>query len=73
MTKQQWLLSQIAQFPQLSARELTSFLNDKLLVNNPKPQGTIPLLPTLEQTLAILTPKERFEIFFDEGQYQEIS
>jgi hypothetical protein len=62
MTKQQWLLIQIAQFPELSARELTSFLNDKLLVNNPKPQGTIPLLPTLEQTLAILTPKERFEI-----------
>ena len=62
MNKQTWLLTQIAQFPELSARELAAKLNDKILVNNPKPQSTVPLLPTLEQALAVLTPKERFDI-----------
>ena len=62
MNKQQWLLTQIAQFPELSARELTSKLNDKTLVDNPQPQGTISQLPTLEEALAILTPKERIAI-----------
>jgi hypothetical protein len=40
MTKQEWLLNQIAQFPELSARELASYLNDKVLVDNPTPIGT---------------------------------
>jgi hypothetical protein len=62
MNKQEWLLTQIAQFPELSARELAAKLNDKILVDNPEPQNTVPLLPTLEQALAILTPKERFDI-----------
>lgn len=62
MTKQQWLLTQIAQFPALSARELTGKLNEKTLVNNPKPQGTVPVLPTLEEALGIVTPEEQFAI-----------
>lgn len=62
MTKQEWLLTQIAQFPTLSARELTSKLNDKVLVDNPLPQQQIPLSPTLEEVLAVVTPQEAFNI-----------
>lgn len=62
MNKQQWLLSQIAQFPELSARELTSKLNDKILVDNSLPQQQIPLLPTLEEALGIVTPEEQFAV-----------
>ena len=47
MNKQQWLLSQIAQFPELSARELASYLNDKQLINNPTPIGDVPDTPTI--------------------------
>jgi hypothetical protein len=53
MTKQQWLLSQIAQFPELSARELTGKLSEKKLIPNPKPQEQIPIVPTLEDTIKI--------------------
>ncbi|MFM6871225.1 MAG: hypothetical protein ACKPJ9_11670 [Dolichospermum sp.] len=62
MNKQQWLLTQIAKFPELSARELTSYLNDKVLVDNPFPQQQIPVLPTLEEALGIVTPEEQFAI-----------
>jgi hypothetical protein len=53
MTKQQWLLSQIAQFPELSARELTGKLNQKKLVPNPKPQEQIQVTPKLEDIIKI--------------------
>jgi hypothetical protein len=49
MNKQEWLLNQIAQFPELSARELASYLNDKVLVDNPTPIGEVPVVPTLEE------------------------
>ncbi|MFM6345791.1 MAG: hypothetical protein ACKPFK_11680, partial [Dolichospermum sp.] len=62
MNKQQWLLTQIAKFPELSARELASKLNDKVLVDNPLPQQQIPVLPTLEEALGIVTPEEQFAI-----------
>ncbi|MFM6554863.1 MAG: hypothetical protein ACKPGL_06140 [Dolichospermum sp.] len=62
MNKQQWLLTQIAKFPELSARELASKLNDKVLVDNPLPQQQIPILPTLEEALGIVTPEEQFAI-----------
>ncbi|MFM5993313.1 MAG: hypothetical protein ACKO9U_01815 [Dolichospermum sp.] len=62
MNKQQWLLTQIAKFPELSARELASKLNDKVLVDNPFPQQQIPILPTLEEALGIVTPEEQFAI-----------
>ncbi|MFM6672279.1 MAG: hypothetical protein ACKPJO_19445 [Dolichospermum sp.] len=62
MNKQQWLLTQIAKFPELSARELASKLNDKLLVDYPLPKQQIPILPTLEVALGIVTPEERFAI-----------
>ena len=58
MTKQQWLLSQIAQFPELSARELTSYLNDKVLVNNPVPIGQVPVTTTLEEVSDVVTDDE---------------
>ena len=58
MTKQEWLLNQIAQFPELSARELASYLNDKVLVDNPTPIGQVPIVPTLEEALAIVTDNE---------------
>ncbi|MFM6604590.1 MAG: hypothetical protein ACKPH3_11015 [Dolichospermum sp.] len=62
MNKQQWLLTQIAKFPELSARELASKLNDKVLVDNPFPQQQIPVLPTLKEALEIVAPKEQFAI-----------
>ena len=62
MNKQEWLLTQIAQFPELSARELASKLNDKVLVDNPEPQQQIPLQPTLEEVLAIVKEEEKFPI-----------
>ena len=62
MTKQEWLLTQIAQFPELSARELTGKLNEKTLVDNPFPQQRIPLLPTQEEVLAIVKEEEKFPI-----------
>ncbi len=62
MNKQEWLLTQIAQFPKLSARELTGKLNDKVLVNNPEPQQQIAVFPTLQEVLALVTPQESFNI-----------
>jgi hypothetical protein len=62
MTKQKWLLNQIAQFPELSARELASYLNDKVLVDNPTPIGQVPVVPTLEEVSAKVADNEVFEI-----------
>jgi hypothetical protein len=58
MTKQQWLLSQIEQFPELSPRELTSYLNDKVLVDNPVPIGQVFVETTLEEVSAVVTDAE---------------
>ena len=62
MNKQEWLLSQIAQFPELSARELASYLNDKVLVDNPTPIGQVPVVPTLEEVSAAVADNEVFVI-----------
>ena len=62
MNKQQWLLNQIAQFPQLSARELASYLNDKQLINNPTPIGQVPVVPTLEEVSVKVADNEVFVI-----------
>jgi hypothetical protein len=58
MTKQQWLLSQIEQFPELSPRELTSYLNDKVLVDNPVPIGQVSVTTTLEEVSAVVADNE---------------
>jgi hypothetical protein len=58
MTKQQWLLAQIALNPKLSARELTSYLNDKVLIDNPVPIGQVPVKTTLEEVSAVVTDAE---------------
>ena len=60
MTKQQeqWLLIQIEQFPELSARELTSYLNDKQLIDNPVPIGQVSVTTTLEEVSAVVTDAE---------------
>ena len=58
MNKQEWLLDRIAQFPELSARELTSYLNDKVLVDNPNPIGQVPVVPTLEEVSASVADSE---------------
>ena len=62
MNKQEWLLNQITQFPELSARELASYLNDKVLVDNPTPIGQVPVVPTLEEVSDKVTDTEVFEI-----------
>ena len=62
MTKQQWLLTQIAQFPELSARELTGKLNQKKLIPNPKPQEQIPITPTLEDIVSIGIDKNTINV-----------
>ena len=62
MNKQEWLLSQIALFPNLSARELASYLNDKQLINNPTPIGQVPVVPTLEEVSAKVADNEVFVI-----------
>ena len=62
MTKQEWLLNQIAQFPELSARELASYLNDKVLVDNPTPIGQVPVVPTLEEVSSKVADNEVFVI-----------
>jgi hypothetical protein len=62
MNKQEWLLTQIAQFPELSARELASYLNDKVLVDNPTPIGQVPVVPTLEEVSSKVADNEVFVI-----------
>jgi hypothetical protein len=62
MNKQEWLLSQIALFSNLSARELASYLNDKILVDNPTPIGQVPVVPTLEEVSSKVADNEVFEI-----------
>ena len=62
MTKQEWLLTRIAQFPELSARELASKLNDKTLVDNPQPQQQVPVITTLEEVSDKVTDTEVFSI-----------
>ena len=62
MNKQEWLLSQIALFSNLSARELASYLNDKQLINNPTPIGQVPVVPTLEEVSAKVADNEVFVI-----------
>ena len=58
MTKQEWLLNQIKAFPTLSARELVSYLNDKVLIDNPQLQQQVPVESTLEEVSAIATDTE---------------
>jgi hypothetical protein len=58
MTKQTWLLTQIAQFPELPARELTSYLNDKVLVNNPVPIGQVPVTTTIKEVMDVIADDE---------------
>ena len=62
MNKQEWLLNQIAQFPELSARQLASYLNDKILVDNPNPIGQVPVVITLEEVSAKVADNEVFVI-----------
>ena len=62
MNKQEWLLSQIALFPDLSARELASKLNDKILVSNPQAQQQVPVIATLEEVSVIVRDDEVFEV-----------
>ena len=62
MNKQEWLLNQIAEFPELSARELASYLNDKVLVDNPTPIGQVSVVPTLEEVSSKVADNEVFEI-----------
>jgi hypothetical protein len=62
MTKQEWLLNQIAQFPELSSRKLTSYLNDKVLVDNPQPRQQVPVITTLEEVSDKVTDTEVFSI-----------
>ena len=62
INKQEWLLNQIAQFPELSARELASYLNDKQLINNPTPIGQVPVVTTLEEVSAKVADNEVFVI-----------
>jgi hypothetical protein len=62
MNKQEWLLNQIAQFPELSARQLASYLNDKILVDNPNPIGQVPVVTTLEEVSSKVADNEVFEI-----------
>lgn len=49
MNKQEWLQTQVAKFPELSARELTGLLNQKEWINNPNSQQQIPKIPTLKE------------------------
>ena len=63
MNKQQWLLDQIAKFPELPARELTAKLNDKVLVDNPEPQQQVPQLFTMEEIQECCTPEEKLSIY----------
>jgi hypothetical protein len=49
MNKQEWLQTQIAKFPELSARELTALLNQKEWIDNPQPQQQVPKIPTLKE------------------------
>ena len=58
MNKQEWLLNQISQFPELSARELASYLNDKVLVDNPQSQQQVPVITTLDEVSAKVTDNE---------------
>jgi len=58
MTKQQWLLTQIALFPKLSASELTSYLNDKVLIDNPQAQQQVPVIATLKEVSDLVTDDE---------------
>jgi hypothetical protein len=62
MTKQEWLLFQIQQFPTLSARDLASYLNDKVSVDNPTPIGQVSVVTTLEEVSAVVTDTEVYEI-----------
>jgi hypothetical protein len=62
MNKQTWLLSQINEFPELSARELTGKLNQKKLVPNPKPQEQIQVTPKLEDIIKIGIDKNTINV-----------
>jgi hypothetical protein len=62
MNKQTWLLSQINEFPELSARELTGKLNQKKLVANPKPQEQIQVTPKLEDIIKIGIDKNTINV-----------
>lgn len=85
MNKQEWLQTQIAKFPDLSARELTALLNQKEWIDNPTPQQQIPKIPTLKElresvlfseTLEFLKLPEfmhRLESAFEQGNLDDIN
>ena len=62
MNKQTWLLSQINEFPELSARELTGKLNEKKLIPNPKQQEQIQVTPKLEDIIKIGIDKNTINV-----------
>lgn len=85
MNKQEWLQTQIAKFPELSARELTALLNQKEWIDNPQPQQQVPKIPTLKElresilfseTLEFLKLPEfmhRLESAFEQGNLEDIA
>lgn len=85
MNKQEWLQSQIAKFPGLSARELVAKLNQQEWTPNPNSQQQIPKIPTLKElresvlfteSLEFLKLPEfmhRLEGAFEQGNLQDIN
>jgi hypothetical protein len=63
MNKQEWIQTQIARFPNLSARELTALLNQKEWIPNPNSQQQIPKIPTLKELRESILFSESLEFF----------
>ncbi|WP_375491149.1 hypothetical protein [uncultured Nostoc sp.] len=61
-TKQEWIASQLPNYPNQSAAEICSELNTKRLIDNPVPITEIPKPVTVDEISALLDSATRFKV-----------
>jgi hypothetical protein len=60
--KQDWIQSQLPNYPNQSAAEICSQLNTKRLINNPIPITEVPKPVSVDDVSALLDPATRFKV-----------
>ncbi|MHC5939254.1 hypothetical protein [Nostoc sp.] len=61
-TKQEWIASQLSDYPNQSAAEICSELNTKRLIDNPVPITQIPKPVSIDNVSALLDSETRFKV-----------
>ena len=62
MTKQEWIMSQLSNYPNQTAAEICSQLNTKRLIDNPSAITQVPKPITVDEVAALLDAATRFKV-----------